>query len=512
MGLFTAASLAIAIPNGIQVFSWLATIWTGRPHWRTPLLFVAGFLVIFVLGGLTGVMVAAVPFDWQVHDTHFVVAHFHYVLIGGVIFPFFAALYYWLPKITGRLLNERLGAWNAGVMFVFFNLAFFPMHISGLLGMPRRVYTYPAGLGLEVPNLLSTIGAVGFAVGILLFVVNFVWSLRRGRPAGADPWGGDTLEWSQSSPPPQAQFPTLPVVRSRHPLWEQTSLDPEHPSAVDTLAQMHWRPVTWRGALVTGVMRGEPQAVVHIPRRSWWPFTLAVAFVFLFAGLLLDSIPLLAIGGVISAGALTGWFWPSPTSRHALAELGNADREDLPLATAGPASNGWWGAIVALMILGTALLTLIGSHFYLGLPPGELVAAGGSRPLVVTGLAFALGAAGLLLFRRLRRQPVEGHRGLLVALLPLGVASLWLTISAYRELGLHPADAAHDSMIAALFAFQWLTLGLLLCVMIPALAWAWRSPGDPRGHAPAYHAVLFSVFAALSWLAIAATVYLGTGG
>ncbi|MEA2723434.1 MAG: cytochrome c oxidase subunit, partial [Gemmatimonadales bacterium] len=261
LGFFTAASIAIAIPNGIQVFGWIATLWSGRPVWRMPLLFVVGFLVIFTLGGITGVMVAAVPFDWQAHDTHFVVAHFHYVLIGGVVFPLFAGLYYWLPKITGRLLNERLGRWNFWLRFVFFNVAFFPMHISGLLGMPRRVYTYPAGLGLDTLNLVSTIGAFGFAVGVGLLLVNVVWSRKHGERTGNNPWEGDTLEWSETSPPPDAQFVTIPVVRSRHPLWEQSDLLPHEPRLARQMEDLAARPARWRGALVVTVMDAEPLAI-----------------------------------------------------------------------------------------------------------------------------------------------------------------------------------------------------------------------------------------------------------
>ena len=159
---FAASSLLIASPSCVQIFAWIATIWTGRPVWRTPLLYVVGFILIFVMGGVTGTMVGAVPFDLQVHDSFFVVAHFHYVLIGGVVFPFYAMLYYWLPKVTGRLLSERLGKWNFWLMFVSFHVAFFPMHFLGLLGMPRRVYTYEAGLGWNALNLVSTIGAWAF--------------------------------------------------------------------------------------------------------------------------------------------------------------------------------------------------------------------------------------------------------------------------------------------------------------------------------------------------------------
>ncbi|MGH7263838.1 MAG: cytochrome c oxidase subunit I, partial [Candidatus Rokuibacteriota bacterium] len=206
LAFFAVASMVIAVPSGVQIATWIATLWTGTLVWRAPLLFVLGFVAIFVLGGLTGVMVAALPFNWQVHDTYFVVAHFHYVLIGGVLFPVFAGLYYWLPKLTGRLLDERLGRWNFWLMFAGFNVTFFPLHLAGLLGMPRRVYTYPAGLGWDTPNLVATLGALALGAGVLLFLVNLGWSLRRGRPAGADPWSADTLEWSQASPVPDAQF------------------------------------------------------------------------------------------------------------------------------------------------------------------------------------------------------------------------------------------------------------------------------------------------------------------
>ena len=221
MSVFAAASMAIAIPSGIQVFAWLATIIGGRPVLRTPFLFVVGFLVVFVIGGLTGVMFAVIPFDQQVTDSYFVVAHFHYVLFGGAVFPIFAGLYYWLPKITGRMLDERLGVASFWLVFVGFNLAFFPMHISGLLGMPRRVYTYPDHMGWGVLNLLSTIGGFVLAAGILVILGNVVWSLRRGAPAGDDPWGGNTLEWATTSPPPHYNFARIPIVRSADPNWEQ---------------------------------------------------------------------------------------------------------------------------------------------------------------------------------------------------------------------------------------------------------------------------------------------------
>ncbi|MGQ0562675.1 MAG: cbb3-type cytochrome c oxidase subunit I, partial [Gemmatimonadota bacterium] len=362
---FTATSMVIAIPAGVQVFAWIATIWLGRPVWRTAMLFVIGFLIIFTLGGVTGVMLAAVPFNQQTHDTFFVVAHFHYVLIGGVVFPLFAAMYYWIPKITGRLLDERLGRWNFWLMFVFFNVAFFPMHISGLLGMPRRVYTYPAGLGWDTYNLISTIGAFGFAAAALLFVINFLYSRKHGRPAGNDPWNGDTLEWSQTSPPAQAQFQMLPSVYTRHPLWQQPDLEYPEAGVARTLhAEFDYKPLDWRGAAVVSVKDGTPKAIVHVPGPTLWPFVMAVAFVFVFAAALLDSMTSLAIGGILTLVALVGWFLPQDTERRALAQtVHTSQRGGLPLAIAGPESNGFWGTLVLISVLATALLTLLSSYF-----------------------------------------------------------------------------------------------------------------------------------------------------
>jgi cytochrome c oxidase subunit 1 len=225
---FAASTLLIAVPTGIKIFNWIGTIWGGRIIYKTPMLFALGFVGMFVIGGLTGIMLATVPFDWDVSDSYFVVGHFHYVLFGGTLFAIFGAIYYWFPKMSGRLLSERLGKWHFWVLFIGFNLTFAPMHVSGILGMPRRIYTYAPDRGLDIWNLLSSIGYVIQLLAILIFVWNVIHSLRKGEEAGDDPWDAWTLEWATTSPPPAWNFHPLPTVKSRRPLW-----DAKHPEDPD---------------------------------------------------------------------------------------------------------------------------------------------------------------------------------------------------------------------------------------------------------------------------------------
>jgi cytochrome c oxidase subunit 1 len=296
---FTAASLVIAVPTAVQIFCWIATLGSGRINVKTPLLFVLAFFFILVMGGLTGLMLASVSLDTQLHDSFFVVAHLHYVLLGGAVFPLFGAFYYWFPKFTGRMLGERLGRWNFWLFFIGFNVTFFPMHLLGLWGMPRRVYTYPAEMGWGDMNLLSSIGAAIIAVSILLFLANVVRSLRKGAMAGPDPWGAGTLEWSVPSPPPMGNFDVIPVVHGRYPLW-QPQREPTHVVGMSN---------DWREVLVTTVADAEPDHRLWMPSSSIWPFLSAVATTILFIGSIYTPWAVVWAAAPVAIGA-TLWFWP----------------------------------------------------------------------------------------------------------------------------------------------------------------------------------------------------------
>jgi cytochrome c oxidase subunit I len=225
---FTVTTMIISVPTGIKIFNWIGTMWGGKIQFKAPMLFCIAFLFQFLIAGLTGIMLSASPFNWQLTGSYFVVAHFHYVIVGAIIFTIFGAFYYWFPKMTGRMYNETLAQWHFWLFVIGFHLTFDLMHIPGILGMPRRIYTYEPGRGWEIWNLLVSIGTVVQGIAILIFVFNLLWSMFRGKAAGNDPWDAWSLEWSTSSPPPDYNFATIPVVASRRPLW-----DLKHPEDPD---------------------------------------------------------------------------------------------------------------------------------------------------------------------------------------------------------------------------------------------------------------------------------------
>jgi cytochrome c oxidase subunit I+III len=311
MSFFTAASIMIALPTGLQIFCWIATLATGaRVTFATPLLFVIGFFFIFIIGGLTGVMLGAHTLDQQLHDSYFVVAHLHYVLIGGAVFPLFAAFYFWFPKLTGRMLSERAGRTNFWLFFIGFNVAFFPMHIMGLEGMPRRMYTYHEASGWEGLNLLSTVGAFMIAASMLVFAGNVIRSWRRGAAAAENPWKASGLEWATSSPPPAWNFAAIPVVNSRTPLWE----------ADFPVAQVSGLRDDARTVLVTHVHDATPDHISIMPNPSIWPLLAAIATTVLFIGTVFTPWALVW-GAIPVAITLIGWFWPSHQDTERVREL-----------------------------------------------------------------------------------------------------------------------------------------------------------------------------------------------
>ena len=322
---YSGASNLIAIPSAIAVVAWIATVWTGRPVFKSPMLFALGFVVLFVIGGVSGVVTAAIAFDWQVTATYFIVAHIHYVLIGINVFGVMAGLHYWFPKMTGRLMNERLGVWSFWTMFVGVNIGFFPMHIAGLLGMPRRVYTYPAGVGLGAVNGVETVGSFLFALGILLVLINVVLSWRVGQVAGANPWDAGTLEWAVSSPPPEYDFAVIPTVASLHPLWEER-LRAGRPELNAHSSKVFRGPVLARGreSMATSPLEGEVMAQQRMPRDSLWPLLLALGVAGAFYGLVFAVWWLFVASIVWTVVCVAGWFWPSEGALNGIAPIPEA--------------------------------------------------------------------------------------------------------------------------------------------------------------------------------------------
>jgi cytochrome c oxidase subunit I+III len=297
---FTAASMMIVVPTGVQIFCWIATLWSGRVRLATPMLYALGFFQVFIIGGLTGVMLASVPLDSQVHDTFFVVAHFHYVLIGGSLFPLLGGVIYWFPKMTGRMLSERLGIVSFALLLIGFNLTFFPQHILGLMGMPRRVYTYPVEMQWGSLNLLSSAGAVIMFLALSVYLANVIVSLKRGPAAADNPWDASSLEWATSSPPPAFNFLPSPTVAGRDPLWDGDW--PEQPVVTGLAAHK-------REVLITRVLDAEPDHRKEFPDPTPWPFLTAVAVAGLFIGTMFTPYAVLW-GAIPTTIGLLGWAWP----------------------------------------------------------------------------------------------------------------------------------------------------------------------------------------------------------
>jgi cytochrome c oxidase subunit I+III len=461
---FSAASMAVSIPAGVQVFSWIATLRSGNVQRTAPMWFMLGFVGVFVLGGLTGVMLAVVPFDWQAHDTYFVVAHLHYVLIGGMVFPVFAAIYHWAPLVSGRPLSDRMGKWSCGLMFAGVNLAFFPMHISGLLGMPRRVWTYADGIGLETWNLLSSIGAFVIASGVAVALVDLILHLRVAGRVDVNPWNAGTLEWL---PQENQGLRSIPRVESREPLWDRPSLREEVGNG------QHYLPHVATGCretLVTHPVDASPQYILRVPGPSWLPMLAGLGTAAFFLLLTVKQFALAALGAAIALACIVRWLWESdPAPGDTLHAIG--DGIYLPDYATGTTSHAWWATVVFMLVDGAIFASMAFAFFYLwtvapaGWPPVPLRLPELSWSIAAT-VALAIAGMSMQIANRLL---VQGRsRALFNSTHATGVILMWVsllaTLQALRVAGLQPAMHSFAAVTYTLTAWQGLHV-LLLAVL-----------------------------------------------
>ncbi|MBC7942229.1 MAG: cbb3-type cytochrome c oxidase subunit I, partial [Chitinophagaceae bacterium] len=457
-GYFSAASMAVAIPAGAQVFAWIATLASGRVQRNVPSLFLVGGILIFVMGGLTGVMVGMVAFDGQAHDTYFVVAHFHYVLIGGMVFPLFAGFYYWTPMINGRQLSERVGRWVFWLSFIGVHVCFLPMHLSGLMGMPRRVDTYLPGRSWDLPNLVSTVGAFIMAAGVLLFLIDAIRCYGR-RDEGGGGGGGDarnvfhggTLEWLATG---NYAVRSIPVVGNLEPLWADARL-PE-----DVVAGRYFLPNTATGAretLITSPARAEPQYVQVMPGPSWWPLLAALFTAGFFLLLTVKALNLSAVCGVLTVLCLMRWVWSN--DRHLPQKQVDVGAGILlPTYVTGPQSHGWWAAVLLVIVLAMiflmamfAYLYLFGAHpdwWRIAAPRGALVPG-----LLLLGASAGLAYAARPLMARLKRGSGVGAAMMTLSMVCL-VAALALDGLDWWNAGLRGDATGQGATIYAMLAWH----------------------------------------------------------
>ncbi|WP_097093072.1 cbb3-type cytochrome c oxidase subunit I [Novosphingobium sp. Chol11] len=452
VGFFSAASMAVSVPAGIQVFSWIATLAIGRPRFNAPTLFLLGGLVTFVIGGLTGVMVAMVPFDWQAHDSYFIVAHLHYVLIGGMVFPMFAGFYYWTPMTSSRPLSERLGKWSFWLTFTGMQLTFMPMHLTGLMGMPRRVYTYLPGREWEVTNVVSTLGAFAMGAGVLVFLIDLARNFRFTTDDDAgNVYGGGTLEWL-----PTGLYSTrsIPVVKSLEPLWD----DPELAENVE--AGRYFLPGSATGlreTIVTSPLRAEPQYLQIMPGPSVWPFLAAVMTAGFFILMTIHAYYPSFACGIFAIICVLRWLWDTdrPVGQEVV-DVGAGIR--LPTYVTGPGSHGWWAMVILLVVIGMIFVMGVFSFLYLyGVQPRFW-----TKPADLGGLALILpaygAAGGLALWSRhmLAREATQlwtpGVLFLCGALaLAVGIgADIW----SWNRSGLSPSASGQGASVYALLSLE----------------------------------------------------------
>jgi cytochrome c oxidase subunit I+III len=411
------------------------------------MLFILGFLFVFVLGGLTGVMLASVPFNFQAHDTHFVVAHLHYVLFGGFVFPMFGALYYWVPTFTGRMMSERLGRWVFWLIFAGFNLTFFMMHLTGMRGMPRRVATYPEGIGWDRLNMLSSIGSYMIAAGVALFIWDFFRHRRAGPPAGRNPWGAGTLEWLYPPRPPGYNFRAIPRVHSREPLWDQPELTDRPAAEIDGALRRY--PDHRRETMGCDIVTGAPMQILRLPHPTWFPLISAIGLAITFAATLASIYWGVAVGAGVFLIGITGWVW-EPSDSGVARDTG-LENLRLPVNVVNRRSHLHVGTVGSILISFALFGSLIFAALYLWntqpvfaanvVPPQPFPAI-----LALAG-GMVLAVAGAVTFRVADRGGLMAAAFLdvLLAAAAVGIgALLWATLA--------PLDPWSSAFAAVLWA------------------------------------------------------------
>ena len=447
LAFFSAASEAVAIPTGVQIFVFIATMLAGRVVFSVPMLFGTGGLAIFIIGGLTGVMVALVPFDWQAHDTYFVVAHLHYVLIGGMLFPVVAGIYYYYPLLNARKLSDRLGKIAFWLMFAGFNIAFFPMHLSGLRGMPRRVFTYPAEIGWDWLNLISTVGAFIFASGVALVVIDVIRPKHREPKGEQNPWNSGTLEWI-NEPEESWGVRSIPIIRSRYPLWDQPGL------IEDIKAGRCYLPDAKDGAretLVTSVLDAEPIQCLRVGGTAIVTIVAAFSLGGVFIALTFHWWITTAVFALVTLAAIITWLWTGTATipKEEMRDIGLG--RALPLYTSGPQSVGWWAMFITMAGDGTAYASLMFGYFFYWTIHEDFTAGhagpGMAWPLAAAGL-FALAWAAMLFARRANAGDRRGltRLCLLVAML-LTLAACCAGLAGPYLTGLDPTAHVYPAIV-----------------------------------------------------------------
>jgi cytochrome c oxidase subunit I+III len=500
LALFSAASEAVAIPTGVQIFCFLATLMAGRVVRSVPMLFAFGGLAIFVLGGLTGVMVAVASFDMQAHDTYFIVAHLHYVLVGGAIFPIVAGAYYFFPLLGGRRLSERLGRIAFWLMFIGFNVAFLPMHLTGLRGMPRRVFTYPAGMGFDGLNLISSIGAFVLAAGFLVFLWDLVRPKGKQPYCERNPWGAGTLEWLMEMPPKSWGVRSVPEIDSRYPLWDQPSFIRDVDEGRFYLPDAEEEK---RETLVTSTIDARPVQCLRVGGPTFLPFWAAMftGGVFILATFHLWW--LAALSAVLALGAILTWLWTGTAlvPEKPIKPIGLG--LELPLYVSGPASVGWWAMFITMLADMTAFVSLVFGYFFFwtvheDFPPSPSPGPGVLWP--VLGAALLLGAWALtLLARRCNRQDRAGafHAALGSGAM-LTVAGAAALVAGPLLSGLEPSSHVYPAIVWVLVLWTVLHAALGLIMQLYCLARRAAGRMDARHDIDIWNVALYWHFLAIT--------------